>query len=123
MYYTNFADVKNKFPSDLPYIAAAIPRIKNIANKTSSLLEDITWMINNQGIKSGEFGFNNCIYTDSPDKAVMKWGYIKYFQHADNYVTVELYPESSLNVYIRRFTVDTGNWTTNWRKATMTDVV
>lgn len=112
-------------PTDLTYITSVMPRIKDIIGiegQNYQLLSDVAYAISVKGIKSGGFGFNNQLYSDRPVNT-SNWGYVEYFQHADNYVTVKLYPESSLDIFIRRFTINTMTWNTDWRKLSTTDVV
>ncbi|WP_320959461.1 hypothetical protein [Hungatella effluvii] len=113
--------VKSKFPNDLGYITSAIPRINDFEGVSNDILGDILWMITEKGIKSGEFGFANCTYTDSPD-ALIKWGYTKYFQHADGFVTVNMYPENTQNVFYRRFNTITKKWDNNWWKTQLVEI-
>lgn len=117
--------LNSKMPTDLTYITSVMPRIKDIIGiegQSYQLLSDVAYAISVKGIKSGGFGFNNQLYSDRPVNT-SNWGYVEYFQHADNYVTVKLYPESSLDIFIRRFTINTMTWNTDWRKLSTTDVV
>ena len=122
---SDLASVNSKMPTDLTYITSVMPRIKDIIGiegQSYQLLSDVAYAISVKGIKSGGFGFNNQLYSDRPVNT-SNWGYVEYFQHADNYVTVKLYPESSLDIFIRRFTINTMTWNTDWRKLSTTDVV
>lgn len=122
---SDLASVNSKMPTDLTYITSVMPRIKDIIGiegQRYQLLSDVAYAISVKGIKSGGFGFNNQLYSDRPVNT-SNWGYVEYFQHADNYVTVKLYPESSLDIFIRRFTINTMTWNTDWRKLSTTDVV
>lgn len=122
---SDLASVNSKMPTDLTYITSVMPRIKDIIGiegQNYQLLSDVAYAISVKGIKSGGFGFNNQLYSDRPVNT-SNWGYVEYFQHADNYVTVKLYPESSLDIFIRRFTINTMTWNTDWRKLSTTDVV
>ena len=122
MYYTNLDTIEAKFPADISYITAAITRINDFGGVSSNkILDDILWIITEKGIKSGEFGFADCTYTDSPD-ALIKWGYIKYFQHADGFVTVIMYPENTQNVFYRRFNTVTKKWDNNWFKTQLVEI-
>lgn len=121
MIYSDFAtldtNLTGKFPKDFSYIAAVIPRIGNQIGdgKSASLLTDITFMIQVKGILSGGFGYDNRVYSDKP-AGESNWGYVEYFQHADNYVTVKIYPESSLTFYIGRFILGETIWKFPWKK-------
>ena len=97
---SDLASVNSKMPTDLTYITSVMPRIKDIIGiegQSYQLLSDVAYAISVKGIKSGGFGFNNQLYSDRPVNT-SNWGYVEYFQHADNYVTVKLYPESSLDI-------------------------
>lgn len=118
---SDLGDIKSKFPTDISYISAAIPRINDLNLGSSSILKDIVYIINQKGIRSGEFGFNNTTYSDIPS-GVDKWGYIQFFQHADNYVTVILYPETSLNTYYRRLNITNNTWEYKWWKTQLVEV-
>ena len=118
---SNLGNVESKFPTDISYISAAIPRINDLSLGSSSILKDIVYIINQKGIRSGEFGFNNTTYSDIPS-GVDKWGYIQFFQHADNYVTVILYPETTLNIYYRRLNITNNTWEYKWWKTQLVEV-
>lgn len=94
-----------------------IPRIHDTsgAGKPANLLNDITYMVKEKGILSGEFGYDNMVYSDKP-AGESDWGYVKYFKHADNYVTVKIYPESSLTFYAGRFILGETIWKFPWKK-------
>jgi len=95
-----------------------IPRINNQIGTglDLSLCADIAYMINVKGIKSGGFGFNDITYIDVPSSAG-KWGYVEYFKHADNFVTVKLYPETVENgFYISQFVIGESNWKISWKR-------
>ena len=109
-------NLKGKFPNDFSYIVAVIPRIGEMINSEgpASLLNDITFMVQEKGILSGEFGYN-AVYSDKP-AGETDWGYVKYFKHADSYVTVKIYPESSQTFYIGRFVLGEIIWSIPWKK-------
>lgn len=109
-------NLKGKFPNDFSYIVAVIPRIGDMINSEgpASLLNDITFMVQEKGILSGEFGYN-AVYSDKP-AGETDWGYVKYFKHADSYVTVKIYPESSQTFYIGRFVLGEIIWSIPWKK-------
>ncbi len=115
---TNLNALKSKAPSDLPYISGFVVRINDQigTGQTASLISDITFMISGKGIKSGSFGFDNMAYSDLPSGAG-NWGYVEYFKHADNFVTIKLYPESITNgFYIAQFIIGQTTWTAPWKK-------
>ena len=72
-------------------------------------------MANTKGILSGCFGYANIAYTDKPT-GVSDWGYVEYFKHADSYVTVKIYPESTSDFYIGRFALGQSTWSVPWKK-------
>lgn len=121
MRYSNLGNVKSKFPNDIEYISATVSKINNIDSGNSTILQDIVYIIKQKGIQSGEFGFSNTTYSDRP-LDVDKWGYIKFFQHADNYVTVILYPETTQNIYCRRLNLTTNTWEYKWWKTQLVEV-
>ena len=101
-----------------------IPRVKDITpgSDQPTLRMDVEYMIQTKGIKSGEYGFSSTQYIDLPT-GYSKWGYIKYFQHADNYVTVMVFPDGlSGDVLIRQFILGRGQWETGWKKLGLTEV-
>ena len=114
----------SKFPADESYITAVIPRVKDITSGSDqpTLRIDVEYMIQTKGIKSGEYGFSSTQYIDLPT-GFSKWGYVKYFQHADNYVTVLVFPDGlSGGVLIRQFVLGRGQWETEWKKIDLLDV-
>lgn len=78
-------------------------------------------MITTKGATSGEFGFENTIYIDAPDN-IIAYGFIRYFKHNNNYVTVILYPENTQNVFYRRFVLGSTSWYNNWWKTSLTEI-
>lgn len=118
---SDLGEIKSKYPADLTYITSAIPRIKDINNSTNTILKDVQWIISQKGIKSGVYAFANTTYIDAP-AGVSSWGYIEFFQHADAYVTVILYPETTQNVYYRRFILTNNTWDNNWWKTQLVEV-
>lgn len=114
----------SKFPDDKSYFTAVIPRVKDITSGADqpNLRADVEFIIQTKGIKSGEYGFSSTQYTDLPASAP-GWGYVKYFQHADNYVTVMVFPDGlSGGVLIRQFVLGRGQWETEWKKIDLLDV-
>lgn len=80
------------------------------------LRSDIISMITDKGIKSGCFGFDNKNYNDTPP-SVGKWGAVEFFKHADNFVTVKLYPESvESGFYISQFVIGESDWKIPWKR-------
>ena len=41
-------------------------------------------------------------------------GYIEFFKHADNYVTVKYYQDGNTKVYIGQFILGESNWKIVW---------
>lgn len=120
----NIATLNSKFPADESYITAVIPRVKDITSGSDqpTLRIDVEYMIQTKGIKSGEYGFSSTQYIDLPT-GFSTWGYVKYFQHADNYVTVLVFPDGlSGGVLIRQFVLGHGQWETEWKKIDLLDV-
>lgn len=113
--YSNFGSINNKFCSSLDYIDAAYQRVRDINNSSAStkILNDLTYMIQTQKIYSGGFGFANINYSDKPTGA-SNWGYIEFFKHADNYVTVKYYQDGNAKVYIGQFILGESNWKIVW---------
>ncbi len=113
----NIVVIKSKVTSDLSYITQLVQRVGDQNNANSSLLADIIYMINAKGILSGAFGFGNSVYSDRPTGAPY-YGYVEYFKHADNYVTVKWYPDNigTHNIYIRQFIISDGAWSTAWKQ-------
>ncbi|MFR5242438.1 MAG: hypothetical protein ACLTGA_09655 [Roseburia sp.] len=70
-------------------------------------------MIQTQKIYSGGFGFANIDYSDKPTGS-SNWGYIEFFKHADNYVTVKYYQDGNARVYIGQFILGESNWKIAW---------
>lgn len=112
---SNFGSINNKFCSSLDYIDAAYQRVRDINNSSAStkILNDLTYMIQTQKIYSGGFGFANINYSDKPTGA-SNWGYIEFFKHADNYVTVKYYQDGNAKVYIGQFILGESNWKIVW---------
>lgn len=120
----SITQLNSKFPADESYFTAVIPRVKDITSGSDqpTLRMDVEYMIQTKGIKSGEYGFSSTQYIDLPT-GYSKWGYIKYFQHADNYVTVMVFPDGlSGDVLIRQFILGRGQWETGWKKLGLTEV-
>ena len=120
----DITELNSKFPEDKSYISAVIPRVKDITSGADqpNLRSDVAFMIQTKGIKSGEYGFSSTQYIDLPT-GFSKWGYVKYFQHADNYVTVLVFPDGlSGGVLIRQFVLGRGQWETEWKKIDLLDV-
>lgn len=119
------SDLGAKFTPDKNYITTAVQRISDVIGDGSSeksLFSDVLFMVRDKKIRSGCFGFNNMNYFDLPDN-VSRWGYVEFFQHADNFITVKLYPESTLpEIFIRRFILGEDNWAENWFKAELVEV-
>ena len=119
----NIATLNSKLPVDSSYYVSVIPRIKNIvaASDQPSLLADIKYMIQDKGILSGEYGYSATKYTDVPS-GVSQWGYIKYFQHADNYVTVIIFPDAhSTGWFTNQFIVTQNQWAFSWKTIGLTE--
>lgn len=120
----DITELNSKFPDDRSYFTAVIPRVKDITSGADqpNLRADVEFMIQTKGIKSGEYGFSSTQYTDLPASAP-GWGYVKYFQHADNYVTVLVFPDGlSGGVLIRQFVLGREQWETEWKKIDLLDV-
>lgn len=112
--------LKSKAPSDLNYINSLPPRINDfIGPSSANLLNDITYIINTKGILTGGFGYADVTYSDKPTGTI-GWGYVEFFKHADNNVTVKIYPEDSLNFYVCRFTLGQSTWVSAWQKVQYT---
>jgi hypothetical protein len=108
--------LKAKAPSDLAYINSFCTRINDFSNKTGiSLIENITFIIYSKGIKSGCFGFSAVTYVERPN-GTGEYGYVEFFKHADNYVTVKFYPETVDYFYIGRFVLGQSTWASPWRQ-------
>jgi len=108
--------LKDKAPSDLWYIISFCTRINDFSSKAEiSLIEDITFIINSKGIKSGCFGFAAVTYVERPNGAG-EYGYVEFFKHADNYVTVKFYPETVDYFYIGRFVLGQSTWSSPWKQ-------
>lgn len=109
------------------YIVSLPPRTNSIINKTNStILQDISWIINQKGILSGEIPFGNVAFSDAPDSSI-KYGHILFWKHDDNYVTVELMPETTQNIFFRRFINNPSDytkssWGNNWWKTQLVEV-
>ena len=115
--------LNSKFPEDKSYISAVIPRVKDITSGADqpNLRSDVAFMIQTKGIKSGEYGFSSTQYIDLPASAP-KWGYVKYFQHADNYVTVMVFSDGLTDgILINQFILGQNKWNTTWKKIDMTE--
>ena len=115
--------LNSKLPVDSSYYVSVIPRIKNIvaASDQPSLLADIKYMIQDKGILSGEYGYSETKYTDVPS-GVSQWGYVKYFQHADNYVTVIIFPDThSAGWFTNQFIVTQNQWAFSWKTIGLTE--
>lgn len=112
---SDLGSINNKFCSSLDYIDAAYQRVRDINNNSAStkILNDLTYMIQTQKIYSGGFGFANINYSDKPTGA-SNWGYIEFFKHADNYVTVKYYQDGNAKVYIGQFILGESNWKIVW---------
>lgn len=120
----DITQLNSKFPADESYFTAVIPRVKDVKSSADqpTLRMDVEYMIQTKGIKSGEYGFSDTQYIDLPT-GYSQWGYIKYFQHADNYVTVMVFPDGlSGDVLIRQFILGRGQWETGWKKLGLTEV-
>ena len=115
--------LNSKFPEDKSYISAVIPRVKDITSGADqpNLRSDVAFMIQTKGIKSGEYGFSSTQYTDLPASAP-KWGYVKYFQHADNYVTVWVFPDGFTGgILLNQFILGQNQWNTTWKKLELSE--
>lgn len=110
--------LNSKFPDDKSYFTAVIPRVIDITSGAAqpTLRLDIEYMIQTKGIKSGEYGFSSIQYTDLPASA-SEWGYVKYFQHADNFVTVMVFPDGLTGgILLNQFVIGQNKWSTTWKK-------
>lgn len=119
----NIATLNSKFPDDKSYFTAVIPRVKDITSGSDqpTLRIDIEYMIQTKGIKSGEYGFSSTQYTDLPASAP-EWGYVKYFQHADNYVTVMVFPDGLTGgILLNQFVLGQNQWNTTWKKLELSE--
>ena len=112
---SNLSAVKNKFSNDLFYINSINQRVNDLSVGNASMISDITYMIKDKRIKTGCFGFANRTYSDVPVE-VPKWGYVEYFQHADDYVTVRLYADYSTNIWIAQFVLGESKFKIDWVK-------
>lgn len=82
---------------------------------------DVEFMIQTKGIKSGEYGFSSTQYIDLPTSSP-KWGYVKYFQHADNYVTVIVFPDGLTGgILLNQFILGQNQWNTTWKKLELSE--
>ena len=119
----DITELNSKFPEDKSYISAVIPRVKDITSGADqpNLRSDVAFMIQTKGIKSGEYGFSSTQYTDLPASAP-KWGYVKYFQHADNYVTVWVFPDGFTGgILLNQFILGQNQWNTTWKKLELSE--
>jgi len=73
------------------------------------LLNDLNYIVGSQGIRTGSFGFANTPYIDVPSGAGT-YGYVEFFKHADNYVTVKIYSELDFSIFLNRFVLGSGTW-------------
>lgn len=115
---SNLSAVKNKFSNDLFYINSVNQRVNDLSGENVSMvsmISDITYMIKDKRIKTGCFGFADRTYSDVPAE-VPKWGYVEYFQHADDYVTVRLYADYSTNIWIAQFVLGESKFKIDWVK-------
>lgn len=112
---SNLSAVKNKFSNDLFYINSVNQRVNDLSGENVSMISDITYMIKDKRIKTGCFGFADRTYSDVPAE-VPKWGYVEYFQHADDYVTVRLYADYSTNIWIAQFVLGESKFRIDWVK-------
>lgn len=112
--YSNFAGIENKISNDKEYVNSLYQRIGDFKNRTSSsLINDISFMIQTKGIHTGGFGFANVEYADRPSNASL-WGYIEFFHHADGYVTVKYYPDNMPKIYTGQFIIGQSTWAVPW---------
>lgn len=111
----NLSAVKNKFSNDLFYINSINQRVNDLSVGNASMISDITYMIKDKRIKTGCFGFADRTYSDVPVE-VPKWGYVEYFQHADDYVTVRLYADHSTDIWIAQFILGKSKFEKDWVK-------
>lgn len=112
--YSNFTGIENKISNDKEYVNSLYQRIGDFKNgKSSSLINDISFMIQNKGIHTGGFGFANVEYADRPSNAPL-WGYIEFFHHADGYVTVKYYADNTPKIYIAQFIIGQSTWAVTW---------
>lgn len=121
--YGSITFVNSKFPEDKSYISAVIPRVKDITSGADqpNLRSDVAFMIQTKGIKSGEYGFSSTQYTDLPASSP-KWGYVKYFQHADNYVTVWVFPDGFTGgILLNQFILGQNQWNASWKKLELSE--
>lgn len=118
--HDSLATLSGKVTSDLPYITQLYQRVNDQNNGSSSLRADIEYMINTKGIRTGGFGFGNTVYSDRPSGSPY-YGYIEYFKHSDNYVTVKWYPDNIAGngLFIRQFIIGDSGWNTAWRQIQM----
>lgn len=100
----------------MTYITSFIPRVRdfNGSGGSATLLADITYMITERGILTGGFGYSNVAYTDKPAGA-SNWGYVEYFRHGDDNVTVKIYPGSHAQFFIGRFILGQSIWSVSWK--------
>ena len=111
---SNFAGIENKISNDKEYVNSLYQRIGDFKNRTSSsLINDISFMIQTKGIHTGGFGFANVEYADRPSNAPL-WGYIEFFHHADGYVTVKYYPDNMPKIYTGQFIIGQSTWAVPW---------
>ena len=111
---SDLSNFNDKFCSDLNYIDAAYQRIHDFNNGTGkTIINDLTYIVQTQKIYSGCFGFANTNYLDKPTGA-SNWGYIEFFKHADNYITVKYYQDGNTKVYIGQFILGESVWKTDW---------
>lgn len=119
----DITELNSKFPGDKSYFTAVIPRVKDITSGAGqpNLRADVEFMIQTKGIKSGEYGFSSTQYIDLPASSP-KWGYVKYFQHADNYVTVIVFPDGlTSGILLNQFILGKNQWNTTWKKLELSE--
>ena len=119
----DITELYSKFPDDRSYFTAVIPRVKDITSGADqpNLRADVEFMIQTKGIKSGEYGFSSTQYIDLPASAP-EWGYVKYFQHADNYVTVMVFPDGFTGgILLNQFILGQNQWNTTWKKLELSE--
>ncbi len=108
--------LKSKAPSDLGYIESFYVRYAEQANRSNvRIIDDVSYIVNDRGIKIGSYGFARVTYSDGPS-GIGDYGYVEFFKHADGYVTVKLYPENVDYFYIGRFILGQTTWSSPWRQ-------
>ena len=110
MVYSNLSIINGKISTDKNYVDSFHQRTVAISGSSSTIAQDIVYIIKNKGIVTGEVTVSNTTYSDAPENW-NNYGLICFRKHGDDYVTVLVYGEgNSAPISYRKLNYSTGVW-------------